>query len=189
MTSHQQDVLQDLCNPYLFWRIIVENTENTQATETVAASNRAQKEMVELNGVEIAFPGQGTGARFVWDLCLKAIANGESSTYVVETAHEATGMSKPSINSQLTYFRKATGLELSRRVNTEKLEAKAAKVAAREAAKAAKLAEEAGSRPERIAKLIERIAKDQAKLAELQALEAASAPEVAADEVDGEQAE
>jgi hypothetical protein len=168
----------------------MDTTENTQAAEEVV-SNRAQKEMVLLNGVEIAFPGQGTGARYVWDLCLTAIANGESSTFVVETAHAATGMSKPSINSQLTYFRKATGLELSRRVNTAKLEAKAAKTAEREAKRVAKLEAEAGSRPERIQKLIERIAKDQAKLAELQALEAAGAPEVedVVGDADSEQAE
>lgn len=134
---------------------------------------RPQKEMVEVNGVEIAFPGAGTGARYVWDLCLHAIEVGESSTFVVETAAANSKMSKPSINSQITYFRKATGLELSRRVNTEKAEQRAARAAEREATKAKRIAEGAGKRVERIETLKKRIVADTQKLAELEAEEAA----------------
>lgn len=134
---------------------------------------RPQKEMVEVNGIEIAFPGAGTGARYVWDLCLHAIEVGESSTFVVETAAANSKMSKPSINSQITYFRKATGLELSRRVNTEKAEQRAARAAEREAAKAKRIAEGAGKRVERIETLKKRIVADTQKLAELEAEEAA----------------
>ncbi|MNE34927.1 hypothetical protein D3C77_13450 [compost metagenome] len=139
-------------------------------------SNRPTKEIVLVGDKEVAFPGQGTGARYIWDLCLHALNSGESSTYVVETAAANTQMSKPSINSQITYFRKATGLELSRRVNTEKAEAKAAAKAAREAKAAERQAAEAGKRVERIAQLRARIEKDSAKLAELEAAEAAEAP-------------
>lgn len=134
---------------------------------------RPQKEMVEVNGVEIAFPGTGTGARYVWDLCLHAIQTGESSTFVVETAAANSKMSKPSINSQITYFRKATGLELSRRVNTAKAEERAAKAAQREADKAKRIAEGAEKRVSRIDALKKRIVADTEKLAELEAEEAA----------------
>lgn len=146
---------------------------------------RPQKENVDINGVAVAFPGRGTGARYVWDLCRHAVEIGESSTFVVETAAENTSMSKPSINSQITYFRKATGLELARRVNTEKAQEREEKRAAREAKALERLNETATKRVERIAALQKRIAADTEKLAELQAeeekrqmaeLEAATAP-------------
>lgn len=140
--------------------------------QTPVENLRPQKENVEVNGVVVAFPGKGTGARYVWDLCQHAVANGESSTYVVETAAANTTMSKPSINSQITYFRKATGLELSRRVNTEKAEAQAAKRKEREEKAAQRLVDSADKRVERIAALQKRIAADTAKLAELEAEEA-----------------
>ncbi len=142
-------------------------------------SNRPTKEVVIVGDKEVAFPGQGTGARYVWDLCMHALQTGESSTYVVETAAANTSMSKPSINSQITYFRKATGLELSRRVNTEKAAEKQAKKAEREAKKAEREAAGAGKRVERIATLKSRIEKDTIKLAELEAAEAAGAVEEA----------
>lgn len=145
----------------------------TTEIQTPIVSNRPTKEDVDVNGKTVAFPGQKTGARYVWDLCLHAINTGESSTYVVETAAANTTMSKPSINSQITYFRKATGLELSRRVNTEKAEQKAQAKAARDAKKLERDANEAGKRGDRIVALKERIVKDQAKLAELEAAEAA----------------
>lgn len=154
----------------------------TDTAQAPIISNRPTKEIVLVGEKEVAFPGQGTGARYVWDLCMHALQTGESSTYVVETAAANTSMSKPSINSQITYFRKATGLELSRRVNTEKAEAKAAAKAEREAKKAEREAAGAGKRVERIAKLKERIEKDTAKLAELEAAEAAGALEEPTDE-------
>jgi hypothetical protein len=140
--------------------------------QTPVENLRPQKEIVVVNGVEVAFPGKGTGARYVWDLCQHAVANGESSTYVVETAAANTTMSKPSINSQITYFRKATGLELSRRVNTEKAEAQAAKRKEREEKAAKRLVDSADKRVERIAALQKRIAADTVKLTELEAEEA-----------------
>lgn len=149
----------------------------TDTAQAPIISNRPTKEDVLVDGKEVAFPGQGTGARYVWDLCMHALQTGESSTYVVETAAANTKMSKPSINSQITYFRKATGLELSRRVNTEKAEAKAKAKAEREAKKAEREAAGAGKRVERIATLKARIEKDTAKLAELEAAEAAGAAE------------
>lgn len=133
-------------------------------------SARPQKELVLVNGVEVAFPGQGTGARYVWDLCLHAVTNGESSTFVVETAAANSQMSKPSINSQITYFRKATGLELSRRVNTEKAEERLRKQKERDEKRAQREVDEVGKRADRIKKLRESIAKQTAKLAELEAL-------------------
>lgn len=150
-------------------------------------SVRPTKEKVEVNGVEVNFPGKGTGARYVWDLCMHAVANGESSTFVVETAAANTTMSKPSINSQITYFRKETGLELSRRVNLAKSEEKLAKEQERADKKAAKALEKAAKAGEQIVKLKERIAKDQAKLAELLAAqEAAPADEDGEPAVEGE---
>lgn len=143
------------------------------------ASLRPQKENVLVNGVEVAFPGQGTGARYVWDLCLHAVNSGESSTFVVETAASNTKMSKPSINSQITYFRKATGLELSRRVNTDKAAEKLAKDKERAEKKAAKAGEVAQRKAEQLEKLKARIVADTAKVAELEAELAAPVAEEA----------
>lgn len=138
--------------------------------QTPVENLRPQKEIVVVNGAEVAFPGKGTGARYVWDLCQHAVANGESSTYVVETAAANTTMSKPSINSQITYFRKATGLELSRRVNLDKANEKSAKRAEREAKKAEREAQALAKSGERIVFLEKRIQADTDKLAELRAL-------------------
>lgn len=150
------------------------------------ASLRPQKENVTVGDKVVAFPGKGTGARYVWDLCMHASDIGESSTYVVETAAANTSMSKPSINSQITYFRKATGIELSRRVNTAKAEEKAKKAAEREAKKAERLQAQAGKREELIAKLEKRIEADTTKLAELRA---APADEAGSEEEETDSAE
>lgn len=135
----------------------------------VQSFQRPQKEVVNVNGVDRNFPGQGTAARFVWDLCLKAVEKGLSSTDVIDKALKDTSMSRASVNSQITYFRKETGLELSRRVDTTKAEEKARKAAEREAKRAENAGKAVAKRDETIDKLEKRIAKDTEQLSKLRA--------------------
>lgn len=152
------------------------------------ASLKPTKEMVEVNGKEIAFPGKGTAARYVWDLANYAVANGQSSSDVIDTVIENTSMSRASANSQLTYWRKATGQELSRRVDTTKAEEKAAKKLVRESKRAERLAANAGKRGETIAKLEEQIGKLSIRLSTLKQ-EEAEANEAPVAEVEDDSAE
>lgn len=92
------------------------------------------KEMV--NGV--AYPSQGTGARYVWDAADAAHEVGENSTDLVTRIVEATDMSKGTVSSQLTYWRKATGKVLAKKVDESAAEKAAAKQAAKEAREADK---------------------------------------------------
>lgn len=150
------------------------------------ASLKPTKEIVLVNDKEVAFPGQGTAARYVWDLAQYAVANGQSSSDVIDTVIKNTSMSRASANSQLTYWRKATGLELSRRVDTSKAEAKAASKLERENKRAEKLAANAGKRAENIVKLRESIAKQTEKLAQLEAEEAEANAAPVDEDVDGQ---
>lgn len=143
-----------------------------QDPQVPTASLKPTKEMVEVNGKEIAYPGKGTAARYVWDLADYAVANGQSSSDVIDTVIANTSMSRASANSQLTYWRKATGQELSRRVDTSKAEEKAAKKLERESKRAERLAANAGKRGETIAKLEEQIGKLSIRLSTLKAEEA-----------------
>ena len=61
----------------------------------------------EVNGV--LYPAAGTGARYVWDLADKAHEEGKSSSDVMDEVVATTEMSRGTVSSQLTYWRKATG--------------------------------------------------------------------------------
>ncbi|HBU2310268.1 hypothetical protein VBJ55_22500 [Enterobacter hormaechei] len=79
----------------------------------------------EVNGV--MYPAAGTGARFVWDLADQAHEAGESSSDVMDKVVAQTEMSRGTVSSQLTYWRKATGKVLAKRIDTAKAERDAAK--------------------------------------------------------------
>ncbi|WNT47327.1 hypothetical protein SPLA11_PHROGS00047 [Salmonella phage SPLA11] len=81
----------------------------------------------EVNGV--LYPAAGTGARYVWDLADKAHEEGKSSSDVMDEVVATTEMSRGTVSSQLTYWRKATGKVLAKRVDTAKAERDAAKAA------------------------------------------------------------
>lgn len=101
---------------------------------------KSTKEVVD----GVAYPSKGTGARFVWDAADQAHEAGQNSTDLVATIVEQTDMSKGTVSSQLTYWRKATGKVLAKKVDESAAEKAAAKQAAkeqREAAKAEKAAE------------------------------------------------
>lgn len=139
---------------------------------------KTEKELV--NGV--AYPSQGTGARYVWDAADAAAESGDNSTDLVTRLVETTDMSKGTISSQLTYWRKATGKVLAKKVDetaAQRAAEKAQAKADREAAKAQREAERAAKKEEREAKKAEREAekarkaeerrlKDEEKLAKLQ---------------------
>lgn len=139
---------------------------------------KTEKELV--NGV--AYPSKGTGARFVWDAADAAAEAGDNSTDLVARLVEQTDMSKGTISSQLTYWRKATGKVLAKKVDetaaqraAEKAQAKADREAAkaqREADRAAKKEAREQAKAEREAerarKAEERRLKDEEKLAKLQ---------------------
>lgn len=139
---------------------------------------KTEKELV--NGV--AYPSKGTGARFVWDAADAAAEAGDNSTDLVARLVEQTDMSKGTISSQLTYWRKATGKVLAKKVDetaaqraAEKAQAKADREAAkaqREADRAAKKEASEQAKAEREAerarKAEERRLKDEEKLAKLQ---------------------
>jgi hypothetical protein len=120
---------------------------------------KSTKEMVD----GVAYPSQGTGARYVWDAADAAHESGENSTDLVAKLVESTDMSKGTISSQLTYWRKATGKALAKKVDESAAEKAAAKQAAkekREADKAAKAEEKQRKAEEKAALKAE---KDRAK--------------------------
>lgn len=130
-----------------------------------------------INGV--MYPAAGTGARMVWDAADSAHTASKTSSDVIEHITATTTMSSGTVSSQLTYWRKATGKTLAKRVNEEKAKKDAAKAedkAKREADRAAK----------KTAKEAEKAAKNIAKIdklkADLEAAEKAKAAAVAAAE-------
>lgn len=114
----------------------------------------------EINGV--LYPAQNTGARYVWDLADKAHEAGKSSSDVMDLATANTEMSRGTVSSQLTYWRKATGKVLAKRVDT----AKAERDAARAEEKRLKAEARAAAKAEKAeAKAAEQIARAEAKAA------------------------
>lgn len=158
---------------------------------------KTEKELV--NGV--AYPSKGTGARFVWDAADAAAEAGDNGTDLVARLTEQTDMSKGTISSQLTYWRKATGKVLAKKVDetaaqraAEKAQAKADREAAkaqREADRAAKKKEREDKKAEREAerarKAEERRLKDEEKLAKLQEKVAAAQAAQAGESNDSEE--
>jgi hypothetical protein len=141
----------------------------------------------EVNGV--LYPAAGTGARYVWDLADKAHEAGKSSSDVMDVATKETEMSRGTVSSQLTYWRKATGKTLAKRVDNakaerdaQKAEEKRLKAEARAKAKAEKAEQKAA---EQIKKAEERAEKARQK-AEAAKAEAAK---LAAGSTEGETAE
>lgn len=103
---------------------------------------KSTKEIVD----GIAYPSKGTGARFVWDAADVAHLEGTNSTDLVTSIVEQTDMSKGTVSSQLTYWRKATGKVLAKKVDAsaaEKVQAKEEARLAREAEKQRKADEKA----------------------------------------------
>lgn len=138
----------------------------------------------EVNGV--LYPAAGTGARYVWDMADKAHEAGKSSSDVMDVVTKETEMSRGTVSSQLTYWRKATGKVLAKRVDTakaerdaQKAEEKRLKAEARAKAKAEKAEQKAA---EQIKKAEERAEKARQK-AEAAKAEAAK---LAAGSTDGE---
>lgn len=141
-------------------------------------SFKATKDIVD--GVE--YPAKGTGARHVWDAADEAVLSGTNSSDLVNTLVETTDMSKGTISSQLTYWRKASGKVLAKKVDAasaEKAEAREAAKAEREAKKAEREAEKQRKAEEREATKAQREAekaekaearrvKDEERLAKLQ---------------------
>lgn len=141
----------------------------------------------EVNG--ILYPAPNTGARYVWDLADKAHEAGKSSSDVMDLATKETEMSRGTVSSQLTYWRKATGKVLAKRVDDAKAQRDAAKaeekrVKAEERAKAK--AEKARIKAEeQIAKANERAEKAKQK-AEAAKAEAAALAAPTEEQVEGE---
>lgn len=160
---------------------------------------KSEKELVD----GVAYPSKGTGARYVWDAADAAAENGGNSTDLVTRLTEETDMSKGTISSQLTYWRKSTGKVLAKKVDetaaqraAEKAQAKAdreaakaqreadrqAKKDAREEAKAKREADRQAKAEERRLKDEERLAKLQERVAKAQAAQAEAEGEVADEE-------
>jgi len=121
---------------------------------------KSSKEMVD----GVAYPSAGTGARYVWDAADKAHESGENSTDLVTSIVDATDMSKGTVSSQLTYWRKATGKTLAKKVDESAAQRAAERQAAkkeREAAKAAKAADREAKAAEREQRRVEREAEKQ----------------------------
>lgn len=124
----------------------------------------------------ILYPAKDTGARMVWDAADAAAAAGKSSSDVIEHLTATTTMSAGTVSSQLTYWRKATGRTLAKRVSeekakkeAEKAEAKAKREADREAKRAAKEAAAAAKNIAKIDKLKADLAAAEKAKAELEA--------------------
>lgn len=159
---------------------------------------KSTKEMVE----GVAYPSQGTGARFVWDAADKAHESGENSTDLVNRIVAGTDMSKGTVSSQLTYWRKATGKTLAKKVDDAAAERAAAREQAKAEREAAKLAREeerqrkaeereaakATREAEKAAKAEARRLKDEERLRKLQekVAQAQSATDEPADEEEAE---
>lgn len=144
----------------------------------------------EVNGV--LYPAPNTGARYVWDLADKAHEAGKSSSDVMDLATTNTEMSRGTVSSQLTYWRKATGKTLAKRVDdakaqrdAAKAEEKRVKAEARAQAKADKARIKA---EEQIAKANERAEKARQKAEAAKAEAAALAPQ-RGEQVEGEHAD
>lgn len=99
---------------------------------------KSTKEMID----GVAYPSQGTGARYVWDAADKGHESGENSTDLVTRIVGETDMSKGTVSSQLTYWRKATGKTLAKKVDDSAAERAAAREQAKAEREAAKLARE-----------------------------------------------
>lgn len=132
----------------------------------------------EVNGV--LYPAAGTGARYVWDMADKAHEAGKSSSDVMDVVTKETEMSRGTVSSQLTYWRKATGKVLAKRVDNakaerdaQKAEEKRLKAEARAKAKAEKAEQKAA---EQIKKAEERAekARQKAEAAKAEAAKLAS---------------
>lgn len=142
----------------------------------------------EVNG--ILYPAPNTGARYVWDLADKAHDAGKSSSDVMDLATTNTEMSRGTVSSQLTYWRKATGKILAKRVDNAKAERDAAKAEEKrvkaEARATAKAAKATAKADEQIKKAEERAAKAKEK-AEAARAEAAALAAPAQTEESAEQ--
>lgn len=155
----------------------------TEATKRTFATGKE-----EVNGV--LYPAPNTGARYIWDLADSAHEAGKSSSDVMDRATKETDMSRGTVSSQLTYWRKATGKVLAKRVDDAKAQRDAAKaeekrVKAEERAKAK--AEKARVKAEeQIAKANERAEKARQKAEAAKAEAAALAPQTETDPVEGE---
>lgn len=139
---------------------------------------KSSKEMVD----GVAYPAKGTGARHVWDAADEAAETGNNSTDLVAHIVETTDMSKGTVSSQLTYWRKATGKVLAKKVDesaAQRAEEKAEAKRLRDEAKAQREADRQAKKDEREAakqareeakalKAQERAAKDEEKLRKLQ---------------------
>lgn len=123
----------------------------------------------EVNGV--LYPAAGTGARYVWDMADKAHEAGKSSSDVMDVVTKETEMSRGTVSSQLTYWRKATGKVLAKRVDTAKAE--------RDAAKAEEKRLKAEARAKAKAEKAEQKAAEQIKKAEERAEKARQKAEAA----------
>lgn len=138
----------------------------------------------EVNG--ILYPAPNTGARYVWDLADKAHDAGKSSSDVMDLATTNTEMSRGTVSSQLTYWRKATGKILAKRVDNAKAERDAAKAEEKrvkaEARATAKAAKATAKADEQIKKAEDRAAKAKEKAEAARAEAAALAAPVQTEE-------
>lgn len=125
-----------------------------------------QKE--EVNGHK--YPAQGTGARYVWDRADEAFEQGINSTDLMDDIVGRTDMTRGTVSSQLTYWRKETGKTLPKKIDIERAEreANAEKIKAeKEAAKEkARLEKEANREIERAKAAAKRAADAKAKAEE-----------------------
>lgn len=140
----------------------------------------------EVNGV--LYPAPNTGARYVWDLADKAHEAGKSSSDVMDVATKETEMSRGTVSSQLTYWRKATGKVLAKRVDNAKAErdqAKAEEKRLKAEARAKAKAEKAQAKADEQIRKAEEKAEKARQKAEAAKAEAAAL----AGSTDGEQAE
>lgn len=146
------------------------NTAAAAATPAKIQVTRAVKE--DVNGV--MYPAKGTGARIVWDAADSAFNKGTDSSTVIDHLTSSTTMTRGTISSQLTYWRKATGKELAKRASTAKAEKLAAKAEAKAKREAESAAKKAAKEQEQAKKAAEKLAKLQAQAAKLQESQAAA---------------
>lgn len=94
-------------------------TEQVEQTEQVEKLTFVtQKE--EVNGHK--YPAQGTGARYVWDRADDAFEKGINSTDLMDDIVNLTDMTRGTVSSQLTYWRKETGKTLPKKIDIERAE-------------------------------------------------------------------
>lgn len=117
----------------------------------------------------IMYPAAGTGARMVWDAADQAHAEGKTSSDVIEHLTGTTTMTPGTVSSQLTYWRKATGKDLSKRAAANKAERDAAKAADKAKRDAERDAKRQVKEQEKAQKAADKLAKLQAEAAKLQA--------------------